>query len=135
MEGHWLGAMPVDKFLHTYLRTAENSALLPILAEDPFSAIPNGRAESARYNPFMSIHTFWMITAIAGWIPHLQAVDMSTMENTVHRLKLKPDVPFYNHTEGVVPPKKTDFARLELWIKFKTNSGGVAFCDPDAYHK
>ncbi|KAH0834976.1 hypothetical protein J3R83DRAFT_10690 [Lanmaoa asiatica] len=123
MEGRWLGAMPVDDFLHTYLRTAGNSAPLPTLAEDPFGAVPSSGVESSRYDPF--------ITAIAGWIPHLQAVNTSTKEDTANKLKLKPDISLYNRVEGVAPANKTDFSRIELWMEFKTNSSGVAFRDPD----
>ena len=71
------------------------------------------------------------ISAISGWTPHLQAVNTSTKHDTVHNLKLKPDVSFYNRVEGVAAPDKTDFARMELWMEFKTNSSGVAFHDPN----
>ena len=55
MEGHWLGAMPPELFLHKYLKTAENSAQLPPLADDPFKDIPSGGVETSRYGPFVSI--------------------------------------------------------------------------------
>jgi hypothetical protein len=70
------------------------------------------------------------IAAIAGWIPHLQAVNTSKREDTVNSLKLKPDISIYNRVEGVAPPDRTDFSRMELWMEFKTNNNGAPFQDP-----
>ena len=58
-------------------------------------------------------------------------MNTSTKEDTANKLKLKPDVSLYNRVEGVAPPSKTNFAQMELWIEFKTNSSGVAFRDPE----
>ena len=68
------------------------------------------------------------IAAIAGWMPHLQAVNTSAKAETVNNLNLKPDISIYNRVEA--PPDRTDFSRMELWMEFKTNSTGAAFQDP-----
>jgi hypothetical protein len=70
------------------------------------------------------------IVAIEGWMPHLQAVNTSTKADTANNLKLKPDISIYNRVEGVAPPDRTDFSRMELWMEFKTNNNGAAFQDP-----
>lgn len=54
MEGCWLGAMPVDQFLETYLGITEHSEPLPSIAEDTFSTVPSSGVESARYDSFVS---------------------------------------------------------------------------------
>ena len=63
-------------------------------------------------------------------MPHLQAVNTSTKEDTANNLKLRPDVSIYNRVEGVAPPDRTDFSRMELWMEFKTNNNGAPFQDP-----
>ena len=63
-------------------------------------------------------------------MPHLQAVDTSTKEDTVNNLKLKTDISIYDRVKGVAPPTRTDFSRMELWMEFKTKTDGVAFQDP-----
>ena len=70
------------------------------------------------------------IAAIEGWMPHLQAVNTSTKADTVNNLNLKQDISIYNRVEGVAPPDRTDFSRMELWMEFKTNNNGAAFQDP-----
>ena len=70
------------------------------------------------------------IAAIAGWMPHLQAVNASAKGDTLNNLNLKPDISIYNRVEGVAPPDKTDFSRMELWMEFKTKNNGAAFQDP-----
>ena len=65
------------------------------------------------------------IDAIEGWMPHLQDVNTSKKEDTVNNLKLKPDISIYNRVEGVAPPDRTDFSRMELWMEFKTNNNGA----------
>ena len=70
------------------------------------------------------------IAAIEGWMPHLQAVNTSKKEDTVNNLKLRPDISIYNRVEGVAPPDRADFSRMELWMEFKTNNNGAAFQDP-----
>ena len=70
------------------------------------------------------------IAASEGWMPHLQAVNTSKKEDTVNNLKLKPDISIYNRVEGVAPPDRTDFSRMELWMEFKPNNNGAPFQDP-----
>ena len=55
MEGRWLGAIPIGKFLDDHLKPAETLAPLPMRAGDPFRDVPTGGVESARYDPFVSI--------------------------------------------------------------------------------
>ena len=52
MDGCWLGPMPVDDFLEEFLRPGDTP--LPDIPEDPFKKVPEGGAESARYDPFVS---------------------------------------------------------------------------------
>ena len=63
-------------------------------------------------------------------MPHLHAVNTSTKEDTESQLKLKTDILIYNHDEGVAPPNRTDFSRMELWMEFKTKNDRVVFQDP-----
>ena len=70
------------------------------------------------------------IAAIEGWMPHLQAVNTSSKVDTVNNLKLKTDIAIYNRVEGVAPPDRTDFSRMELWMEFKPNNNGAPFQDP-----
>ena len=53
MEGRWLGAMPVDKFLAKYLPVGEDSKLLPNLPDNLFENVPRDGVESQRYNYFV----------------------------------------------------------------------------------
>ena len=52
MDGHWLGAMPVDAFLDKYVPATEEP--LPKLRAEPFEGVPSDGGESARYDPFVS---------------------------------------------------------------------------------
>ena len=70
------------------------------------------------------------IAAIVGWMPHLQTVHTSSKADTVNSLNLKQDISIYHRVEGVVPPDKTDFSRMELWMEFKMKNDGAAFQDP-----
>ena len=63
-------------------------------------------------------------------MPHLHAVNMSTKEDTENQLKLKTDILIYDRVEGVAPPNRTDFSRMELWMEFKTKNDQAAFQDP-----
>ena len=63
-------------------------------------------------------------------MPHLHAVNTSTKEDTENQLKLKTDISIYDHVEGVAPPNRTDFSRMELWMEFKTKNDWAAFQDP-----
>ena len=55
MEGRWLGAISIGKFLDDHLKPAEALAPSPMLVGDPFRGVPTGGIESARYDPFVSI--------------------------------------------------------------------------------
>ncbi|KAI9461379.1 hypothetical protein HD554DRAFT_2223615 [Boletus coccyginus] len=125
MNGRWLGAMPVDAFLDKFVPATKKK--LPALPKNPFKKVPSDGVESTRYRPFVSTHS---IAAIKRWMPHLQAVDTSTKEDTVNNLKLKTDISIYDRVKGVAPPTRTDFSRMELWMEFKTKTDGVAFQDP-----
>ena len=70
------------------------------------------------------------ITAIEGWMPHLQAVNTSTKGDMANNLKFKTNTSIYNRVKGEAPPERTDFSRMELWMEFKTNNSGAAFQDP-----
>ena len=63
-------------------------------------------------------------------MPHLHAVNTSTKEDTENQLKLKMDISIYDRVEGVAPPNRTDFSRMELWMEFKTKNDRVVFQDP-----
>ncbi|KAF8546647.1 hypothetical protein OG21DRAFT_1578232 [Imleria badia] len=120
MDGHWVGAMPVDAFFDKCVPATEEP--LPDLSDNPFAKVPSNRAESSCYDPF--------IAAIQGWMPHLQAVNTSTKGDTVNNVKLKTDISIYNRVDGMAPTDRTDFSRMELWMEFKANKDGVPFQDP-----
>ena len=63
-------------------------------------------------------------------MPHLHAVNTSMKEDTENQLKLKTDILIYDRVEGVAPPNRTDFLRMELWMEFKTKNDRAAFQDP-----
>jgi hypothetical protein len=48
----------------------------------------------------------------------------------VNNVKLKTDISIYNRVDGVAPPDRTDFSRMELWMEFKVNKDGAPFQDP-----
>ncbi|KAI9567162.1 hypothetical protein HD554DRAFT_2329373 [Boletus coccyginus] len=120
MNGRWLGAMPVNAFLDEYIPATEEQ--LPDLPQNPFESVPKDGVESSRYVPFMA--------AIEGWMPHLQAVNTNSKGDTANNLKLKMDISIYNRVEGVAPPDRTDFSRMELWVEFKAKNDGAPFQDP-----
>ncbi|KAF8553900.1 hypothetical protein OG21DRAFT_1509533 [Imleria badia] len=120
MNGRWLGAMPVVGFFDKCIPATEEP--LPDLPNNPFGAVPTDGAESTRYDPF--------IAAIAGWMPHLHAVNTSTKGDTVNNVKLKTDISIYSRVDGVTPPDRTDFSQMELWMEFKAKNDGAPFQDP-----
>ncbi|KAF8131843.1 hypothetical protein EV363DRAFT_1583527 [Boletus edulis] len=120
MDGHWLGAMPVDAFFHNYLPATEEP--LPNLPDNPFQNVPSKGSESKCYEPF--------ITAMQEWMPHLQAVNTSTKGDTVNKVYLKTDISIYNRVDGIPSPDRTDFSQMELWMGFKAKKDGAAFRDP-----
>jgi len=63
-------------------------------------------------------------------MPHLQAVNTNSKGDTLNNLKLKTDISIYNRVEGVAPPDRTDFSRMELWVEFKAKNDGLSFQDP-----
>ncbi|KAG9317803.1 hypothetical protein JVU11DRAFT_2026 [Chiua virens] len=118
MEGRWVGAMPIEEFLNTFVPTSD--VPLPEIPENfnPFQNVPESGQDSSRYGPF--------IDAIEPWMPHLEAVNTSNREDTVNGVKLKTDISIYNRDQSV--PNRTDFSQMELWIEFKSNNG-IAFRD------
>ncbi|KAI9567163.1 hypothetical protein HD554DRAFT_2024342 [Boletus coccyginus] len=120
MNGRWLGAMPINAFLDEYVPATEEQ--LPDLPQNPFESVPKDGMESSCHAPFMA--------AIEGWMPHLQAVNTNSKGDTTNNLKLKTDVSIYNRVEGVAPPDRTDFSRMELWVEFKAKNDGAPFQDP-----
>ena len=138
MDGRWFGAMPVDAFL--------DNMSLPPRSHHPTCPHIHSRGSPGRggecpprllceYSSHLGNINFVtrfviQIAAITGWMPHLQAVNTSAKVDTMNNLNLKPDVSVYNRVEGVAPPDKTDFSRMELWMEFKTKNNGAAFQDP-----
>ncbi|KAG9317806.1 hypothetical protein JVU11DRAFT_2029 [Chiua virens] len=116
MEGRWVGAMPVEEFLDTFLSAAH--VPLPEIPEHLFEKVQESGPDSGRYGPF--------IDAIKQWMPRLQAVNTSNREDTVNGVKLKTDISIYNCDQPV--PNRTDFSQMELWVEFKSNNG-IAFRD------
>ena len=55
MDRRWLGAMPVEDFLDTFVPAKKP---LPTLSPDPFGSVPQNVAESKRYDHFVSTHVF-----------------------------------------------------------------------------
>ncbi|KAF8549298.1 hypothetical protein OG21DRAFT_1500509 [Imleria badia] len=120
MNGRWLGAMPVIGFFDKCIPATEGA--LPDLPDNPFGMVPTDGAESTRYDPF--------IAAISGWMPHLYAVNTSAKGDTVNNVKLKTDISIYNLVDDVVPPDRTNFSQMELWMEFKAKTDGAPFQDP-----
>ena len=139
MEGRWLGAMPVDKFLAKYLPVGEDSKPLPNLPNNLFENVPKDGVESQRYNHFVStlslqIHQCYdnilQIDAVKEWMPNLRAVNTSTKPDKVNGVNLKTDVSVYNRVDGVATSGRIDFSQMELWMEFKANNDGAGFRDP-----
>jgi len=63
-------------------------------------------------------------------MPHLQAVNTSNKGDKANNLKLKTDISIYNRVEGMAPPDRTDFSRMELWVEFKAKNDGTPFQGP-----
>ncbi|KAF8447201.1 hypothetical protein L210DRAFT_3641170 [Boletus edulis BED1] len=119
-SGRWLGAMPIDTFLDKYVPATKEP--LPDLPNDLFENFLTGGTKVQRYDHF--------ITAIRVWMPHLDVVNTSTKGEIVNKVNLKTDISIYNRVEGVAPPDRTDFSRMELWIKFEEDKDDAAFQDP-----
>ncbi|KAH7920142.1 hypothetical protein BV22DRAFT_1040188 [Leucogyrophana mollusca] len=122
--GRYIGPMPVDSFLTTFLPGNEPFLTLTTAQRRLFRKITRGSNERAMYEPFTD--------AIEEFTGELDVV--FTGDHVDNSLKLsggyglKPDISIYEHSCGRTAV--TDVSRMELWVEIKYDESFEPVLDP-----